>query len=64
MREGLPDRPVFLMVLGGGERWVGKRRRRRIRWEPTFDLVHAEWDGKKWWTPLPIADLVAWGWQR
>lgn len=64
LREGLPDRPVFLLVIGGGERWVGKRRRRRIRWEPTFYLVNAEWDGKEWRIPLRIEVLLAWVWQR
>lgn len=64
VREGLPDCPLYLIVVGGGERWTGKRRRRRRRWEPTFFLVNAEWDGRRWQMALPIEELLPWVWQR
>ncbi len=64
VREGLPERPLFLIVTRGGERWTGKRKPRRKRWEPTFLLVNAEWDGEGWRLPLPAEELVCWVWQR
>lgn len=64
VRDGLPDRPLFLIVIRGGERWTGKRKRRRQRWEPSFFLVNAEWDGEGWQVPLPIEVLLHWVWQR
>lgn len=64
VREGVPERPVFLIVVRGGSRWVGKRRRRLTRWEPSFFLVNAEWDGEQWRLPMPIEVLLSWVWQR
>lgn len=64
VREGLPECPVFLIVVGGKERWVGKKKPRRKRQQPAFFLVSAIWDGERWQLPLPIQELLAWLWQR
>lgn len=64
VRDGLPDRPLFLIVVGGKDRWVGKRKPRRKRTDPAFFLVSAAWEGTGWQLPLPIQELLAWLWQR
>lgn len=57
-----PDQPVFLLVVRGIER---QRHGRRGRREPAFLLVSAVPDAAGTWTlPLPVAELVAWAWQR
>jgi hypothetical protein len=61
VREGLPDVPLFLLVIGGGKRPPGSRRQ---RYEPCFFLVSAVWVADAWALPLPLADLLAWLWQR
>ncbi|NOZ27653.1 MAG: transposase [Chloroflexi bacterium] len=61
LREGLPDRPVFLIVVRGQDRRIGKR---RIRRKPAFYLVSAVWKEGKWVLPLPAEALLAWAWQR
>lgn len=61
VRDGLPQVPLMLIVIGGGKRPAGSRRK---RYQPCFFLVSAvEVDGL-WSLPLPIADLLAWLWQR
>ena len=57
-----PDQPVFLLVVHG----IGRERPgRRGRRAPAFLLVTAVRapDGT-WALPLPVAELVAWAWQR
>lgn len=61
VRDGLPDRPVFLLVVGGCARHVQGR---PIRREPAFYLVSATRQDHTWRLPLPVADLLAWAWQR
>lgn len=61
MREGLPDIPLFLLVVGGGQRPPGSRRK---RYEPCFFLISAVPKDDGWQLPLPIAELLAWLWQR
>lgn len=61
VRDGLPDIPLFLIVIGGGKRPEGSRRK---RYEPCFFLVSAVLVDGVWQLPLPIADLLAWLWQR
>ena len=57
-----PDQPVFLLVVRGIYR---ARQGRRGRREPAFLLVSAVQDaGGTWVLPAPLADLVAWAWQR
>jgi hypothetical protein len=57
-----PEQPVFLLVVRGIDR---ARLGRRGQREPAFLLVTAVPDGTGGWSlPLPVADLVAWAWQR
>lgn len=57
-----PDQPVFLLVVRGiGRARLGRRGQR----EPAFLLVSAVPDGIDGWKlPMPVAELVAWAWQR
>lgn len=61
VRDGLPHVPVFLIVIGGGKRPTGSRRK---QYKPCFFLVSAVLIDAVWSLPLPIADLLAWLWQR
>lgn len=61
VREGLPDIPLMLIVIGGGKRPKGSRRK---NYQPCFFLVSAVLIEGKWSLPLPIAQLLAWLWQR
>ena len=61
VRDTLPDIPLFLLVIGGGKRPKGSRRK---TYSPCFFLVSALWVDGEWQLPLPIAQLLAWLWQR
>ena len=61
VRETLAEIPLFLIVIGGGKRPKGSRRK---RYQPCFYLVSAIWKDGEWQLPLPILDLLAWLWQR
>jgi hypothetical protein len=61
VREGQPERPLFLIVIGGGARPPGSRRQ---RYQPCFFLVSAVLKEGVWSLPLPILDLLTWLWQR
>ena len=61
VRDGLPDIPLFLIVIGGGKRPPGSRRE---RYQPCFYLTSAVFVDGKWSLPIPIAELLAWLWQR
>ena len=61
VRDGLPEIPLMLIVIGGGKRPAGSRRN---RYQPCFFLVSAVQIDGLWSLPLPIADLLAWLWQR
>ncbi|HFE67398.1 MAG TPA: hypothetical protein ENJ93_09050 [Chloroflexi bacterium] len=61
VRDGLPDIPLFLLVVGGGKRPRGSRRK---RYQPCFFLVSAVMIDGEWSLPLPINVLLAWLWQR
>jgi hypothetical protein len=61
VRDGLANVPLFLMVIGGGKRPKGSRRK---NYEPCFFLVSAVFREGCWSLPLPIVDLLAWLWQR
>lgn len=61
VRDEQPDIPLFLIVIGGGKRPPGSRRQ---RYSPCFFLVSAVQVDGVWSLPLPIADILAWLWQR
>lgn len=61
LRDELPDIPLILIVIGGGKRPPGSRRK---QYKPCFFLVSALLIDGVWSLPLPIADLLAWLWQR
>ena len=64
LREGLSERPLFLIVVRGIDRWEGKRKRRRVRRDPCFYLVSAVERNGIWVLPFPVEMLLAWLWQR
>ena len=60
--ERAPDHPLFLLAVRGIEQ---RRRGHVVRREPTFWLVSAVPDPAAGWVlPLPVAELLAWAWQR
>lgn len=61
LRDGLVDRPVFLIVVRGLDRKVNGR---RIQRDPVFYLVSAVQQEQRWVLPLPEEELLAWAWQR
>jgi len=63
-REGLPDQPVFVIVVRGCDRKVGKGKKKRVRRPPAFFVVSAIWEGGEWKPPWPVEFLLAWAWQR
>lgn len=57
-----PDHPVFLIVVKGVDRGRGSTRRQR---DPHYFVVSARPGPDGAWTlPAPLADLLAWAWQR
>jgi len=61
LRDTLPDIPLMLIVVGGGKRPPGSRRK---NYYPCFFLVSTVLIDGVWSLPFPIADLLAWLWQR
>jgi len=61
VRDGLPEIPLMLIVIGGGKRPPGSRRK---NYKPCFFLVSAVLVEQAWTLPLPLAELLAWLWQR
>jgi hypothetical protein len=59
--QGAPAHPVFLLVVKGIDRGQGTTRRQR---EPQCFLVSAQAVGAGWQLPRPVAELLAWAWQR
>ena len=65
VREGLPERPLFLIVVKGMHRLVGKKKLRYKHRDPSFYLVSAVQTTKGGWQlPLPIVTILTWLWQR
>jgi hypothetical protein len=64
VRAGLPERPLFLLVVKGMHRLVGKKKPRYKHREPSFYLISAVQDGQTWQLPWPIETILAWLWQR
>lgn len=61
IRDGLPDIPLWLIVVGGGKRPPGSRRK---QYHPCFFLVSAIAVDGVLSLPRPIAELLVWLWQR
>lgn len=61
LRDGAPDVPLFLLVIGGGKRPPGSRRK---QYDPCFFLVSAICVNGAWALPLPLTDILTWLWQR
>jgi hypothetical protein len=60
--KGAPFQPLALVVVRGIERGRGTTRRQR---DPQFFLVTLTMTQEDEWTlPLPLAELLAWAWQR
>lgn len=59
--EGVPDCPLFLLVVGGQTWKHGRRSRNR---KPVFYLVNAVEIEGEWQLPFPIETLLRWTWQR
>jgi hypothetical protein len=60
--KGAPFTPVMLIVVRGVDRGRGVTRRQR---DPHFFLVTVPMTSEdEWDLPLPLADLLAWAWQR
>lgn len=58
--KGAPERPVFLLVVGGVRNRPGHKRR-----DPSFWLVTAQPTPRGIWRlPAAVPDLLAWAWQR
>jgi hypothetical protein len=64
LREGLPEVPLFLVVVKGMHRKVGKRRPHFKHRKPSFYLVSAVQVNGEWKFPFPIETILAWLWQR
>jgi hypothetical protein len=66
LRERVPDRPLFLLVVKG-QTWAKRRKGKpptRKQRQPAFYLVNAVWRDGRWQLPLPALELLAWAWQR
>jgi hypothetical protein len=61
IRDGLPDNPLFLIVIGGGKR---PQKSRRKVYKPCFFLVSAILVNGVWTLPFPVIDILTWLWQR
>lgn len=64
VREGLAEVPLFLLVVAGGSRKIGKRNPKSKRLEPAYYLVSAVRHKGEWQLPLSVETLLTWTWQR
>ena len=64
VRDGLPEVPVFLLVIKGMHRLVGKKQKSYKHKGPSFYLVSAVQRKGQWVLPFPATFLLAWLWQR
>lgn len=56
---GVPEQPLFLLVVRGSQGGRGKKRRRARSW-----LVNAIARDGRWVLPYPAVTLLSWAWQR
>jgi hypothetical protein len=64
LRKRAADQPCFLLVVGGASWKAGKRQPKRVKRQPAYYLVSAVAMDGQWQLPLPVAELLAWVWQR
>jgi len=64
VRDELPERRLFLIVVKGMHRLVGKKKHSYKHKGPSFYLVSAVRKAGQWRLPLPIETLLTWLWQR
>lgn len=64
VREGVPEQPLFLIVVKGMHRLVGKHVRHYKHRGPSFYLVSATFKNGSWQLPFPIPFILTWLWQR
>ncbi len=64
LRQGLPNLPVFLIVVRGDTWLAGKKEPKRKSREPCYYLVSARKVEQTWALPFPILWLLGWLWQR
>ena len=57
LRQGAPQRPLFLIVVRG-------KQRKGVRRPPLPFLVNAVQKDGQWTLPLPLETLLFWAWQR
>lgn len=64
LREDLPEVPLFLLVVKGMHRKVGKRKVAYKHKGPSYYLISAVWRDGRWQLPFPLELILAWLWQR
>lgn len=64
VRDGIAEIPMFLFVVKGMHRKVGKKKLRWKHRKPSFYLVSAVQVDGEWQLPLAIETILAWLWQR
>jgi hypothetical protein len=64
VREGVPERPLFLIVSKGFHRLLPKPGNHYKHRKPSFFLVSAVQQEGRWQLPFPIETLLSWIWQR
>jgi len=64
VRQGCPEKPLFLIVVKGMHRLVRKHPPHYQDKEPSFYLVSAIQCEGRWVLPFPIVFILTWLWQR
>ena len=64
LREGVPGRPLWLLVVGGQTWLAGKKERKRKQREPAYYLVSGVKCGDGWEVPLTGRQILSLTWQR
>ena len=64
VRDGIAEIPMFLFVVKGMHRKVGKKKLRWKHRKPSFYLVSAVQVDGEWQLPLATETILAWLWQR
>jgi DDE superfamily endonuclease len=64
LRQGAPNQPVYLLVIGGAIWTSGKRKVKRHARPPVYYLFNAIKVDGHWQPPIDIQTLIEWAWQR